>query len=143
MDQVGKNIIVVFLIFYLLSCFTGCISENSEKFNQNETINSVTLIQSIQMFDFSKGKYITEHGDNEDIDVLFVTDAGTARLYAYNGAEIKKQQDTIYTTFVDVSVGTTCILIDNGGGTATFNITKIGHTLEGIPTVSFTYTYTR
>ena len=99
----GKKFGVIFLTILICIIFTGCTNNNSTNSNKYETSNTVTLVDSIKMFDFSKAKYITERSDNEDIGVILVTNSGNARLYAYNGAEMKKQQDTTYSTILDIS----------------------------------------
>ena len=132
--------------YYILQLSESSSSSNSDNTNDDDgsgdaDSSSVTLIHSIQMFDFSTGQYVFEPFTTEDIDVLTITDNGDVRLYAQNDAEIKKQGDAEYLSYIDVSVGAICLLKDNEGGIATFTVTSIGTSTEGYPGATITWSY--
>ena len=133
--------------YYLLTLSAGSSTSNGGSNDDDNDGNgdadssSVTIIHSIQMFDFSTGQYVFEPFTTEDIDVLTITDNGDVRLYAQNDAEIKKQGDAEYLSYIDVSVGAICLLKDNEGGIATFTVTSIGTSTEGYPGATITWSY--
>jgi hypothetical protein len=107
--------------------------------NNNDNANIITLIHTTQMYDFSAGQYISQWGTTEDIDVITITNEGKARLYAQNDAQIKKESDSGYTSYIDVSEGTTCVLKDNEGKVFSFSVESIGNTTEGNPTATLAW----
>ena len=107
--------------------------------NNNDNANTITLIHTTQMYDFSTMQYITQWGTTEDIDVITITNEGKARLYAQNGAQIKEQSNSGYTGYIDVSEGATCVLKDSEGKVFSFSVESVGNTTEGNPTVTLAW----
>ena len=130
-----KAILVVGIVCLALMIFTcGCME-------QNATGNTVTLVHGEKMFDFSTGQIVTQEGTTEDIDVITGAADNKARLISRNDASIKVSGDEEYSYYIDVPVGTECILKDNEGGIATFTVTAISKDADGWPTVTITWSY--
>ena len=130
-----KVILVAGIICLTLVIFTcGCTE-------QDATGNTVILVHGEKMFDFSTGQIVTEEGTTEDIDVISGAEDNKARLISRNDASIKVSGDEEYSYYIDVPVGTECILKDNGEGIATFTITAISKDADGWPTVTITWSY--
>lgn len=116
----------------------GCTGESPFFINSNQ----VTLEMHTKMFDFSTGQIVTEEGTTEDLDIITGADEGKARLISRNNAEIKISGEEEYHYYIDASVGDTCVLVDNEGGTATFTVDSIGTNSQGFPTATITWSYT-
>ena len=126
---------------YMHSCRTPVSFEVANSFLDDDSIptsNTITLIHSIQMFDFSTGQYVSEEFTTEDIDAITITNENKVRLYAHNDAMIKEQGNIEFVSYVDVAEGSVCELIDNEGGTATFTVNSFGISFQGYPFATIT-----
>jgi len=120
------------------SSFESLFGDNNGNSGNSDT---VTLIHATKMFDFSTGQYVTEDYTTEDIDAITITNEGKIRLLSHNNAEIKKQGDEEYSSYIDVAEGETCILKDAAGGIATITVSSIAYTSQNYPSCTITWSY--
>jgi len=133
--------------YYILKLSKSTSSNNKPKKVEEDDVNPpqnpATIIHSIQMFDFSTGQYVSEDMSTEDLDVITITDENKVRLYAHNTAVIREIGVTGFLYYIDVSTGSTCELVDDEGGIATFTVDSFGTTTEGYPKATITWSYTK